>query len=98
MLDQEMRAIGRGLSARLRVGYTATALEVITAMVARMRQETGAAVCSLQQGEPRLLETMIEQRQLDFALTHLPIVNAALHILPLAALEVMLAVRAQTLV
>lgn len=94
-LDQEMRAIGRGFSARLRVGYTATALEVITAMVARLRQETGAVVFSLQQGEPRLLETMIEQRQLDFALTHLPIVNAALHVLPLAALEVVLVVPAE---
>lgn len=94
-LDQEMRAIGPGLSARLRVGYTATALEVITAMVARMRQETGAVVFSLQQGEPRLLETMIEQRQLDFALTRLPVVNSALHVLPLAALEVVLVVKAE---
>lgn len=93
-LDQEMRAIGRGFSARLRVGYTFVALEAITAMVAHMREEKGAIAFSLQQGEPRLLETMVEQRQLDFAVTHLPIVNAALHVLPLAALQLMLVVKA----
>jgi DNA-binding transcriptional LysR family regulator len=93
-LDQEMRAIGRGFSARLRVGYTSTALEVITAMVARMREERGAVAFSLQQGEPRLLETMIEQRQLDFAITHPPVVSAALHVVPLAAFQLMLVVKA----
>ncbi len=41
---------------------------------------------SLQQGEPRRLEAMIEQRQLDFAITRLPVVNAALHVLPSAVL------------
>lgn len=93
-LDQEMRAIGRGFSARLRVGYTSTALEVITTMVARIREERGAVAFSLQQGEPRLLETMVEQRQLDFAITHPPVVNAALHVVPLAALQLMLVVKA----
>jgi LysR family transcriptional regulator, salicylic acid-responsive activator of bsdBCD len=93
-LDQEMRAIGRGFSARLRVGYTSTALDVIASMVARIREERGAVAFSLQQGEPRLLETMVEQRQLDFAITHPPIVNAALHVIPLTALELMLVVKA----
>src|SRR6202044_1084832 len=63
-LDQEMRAIGRGFTARLRVGFTLVSIDVITAMVAPMREEGGAVSFSLQQGEPQLLETMVELRQL----------------------------------
>lgn len=37
-LDQEMRAIGRGFTARLRVGFTLVSTEIITAMVARCRR------------------------------------------------------------
>jgi DNA-binding transcriptional LysR family regulator len=90
-----MQAIGRGFSARLRVGYTSIALEAITAMVARVREKQGAVAFSLQQGEPRLLETLVEQRRLDFAVTHLPVADAALHVLPLAALQLMLVVKAE---
>lgn len=93
-LDQEMHAIGQGFSARLRVGYTTIALEVITAMVAHVRGKKGPVVFSLHQGEPRLLETMVEQRRLDFAITHLPVADAALHVLPLAALQLVLVVKA----
>jgi DNA-binding transcriptional LysR family regulator len=38
-LDQQMWAIGRGFTAHLRVGFTHVAIEVITAMIARMREE-----------------------------------------------------------
>jgi hypothetical protein len=51
-----------------------------------MATHRDAVAFSLRQGEPRRLEAMIEQRQLDFAITRLPVVNAALHVLPSAVL------------
>ncbi len=49
-LDQEMRAIGRGFTARLRVGFTQVSIEVITAMVAHLRERGQPSASSLQQG------------------------------------------------
>lgn len=89
-LDQEMRAIGRGFTARLRVGFTQVSIEVVTAMVAQMREEGAAVSFSLQQGEPQLLETMVELRQLDFALTHMPVANPALGVEALAPMTMVL--------
>jgi len=43
---------------------------------------------SLHQGEPKMLEDMIEQRELDFAISHLPVANPALQVHPLVALQV----------
>ena len=77
-LDQQMRAIGRGFTAHLRVGFTHVAIEVITAMIARMREEGRTVSFSLHQGEPQLLEAMVELRQLDFAVTHMPVANPGL--------------------
>lgn len=92
-LDQEMRAIGRGFIARLRVGFTQVSIEIITAMVAQMREEGAAVSFSLQQGEPQLLETMVEMRQLDFAVTHMPVANVALHVEVLAPMTIVLLCR-----
>ena len=92
-VDQEMRAIGKGASARVRVGFTAVALDPITYMVAETAGRGASISFSLHQGEPRLLETMVEQRQLDFALTHLPVANPALHVLPMVALRLRLLAR-----
>ncbi|TCL62229.1 LysR family transcriptional regulator [Rhizobium sp. BK251] len=92
-LDQEMRAIGRGFTARLSVGFTQVSIEIITAMVAQIRAEGAAVSFSLQQGEPQLLESMVESRQLDFAVTHMPVVNAGLGIEPLATMGMALLCR-----
>ncbi len=89
-LDQDMRAIGRGFTARLRVGFTQVSIEIVTAMVAQIREEGAAVSFSLQQGEPQLLETMVELRQLDFAVTHMPVVNLALGVEALAPLTIVL--------
>ncbi|MBR1221851.1 LysR family transcriptional regulator [Bradyrhizobium sp. U87765 SZCCT0131] len=92
-LDQDMRAIGRGFTARLRVGFTQVSLEIITAMVAGLREEGIAVSFSLQQGEPQLLEMMVEERQLDFALTHMPVANSGLGVEALASLNIVLLCR-----
>ena len=89
-LDQEMRAIGRGYTARLRVGFTQMSIEAIAAMVARMREDGSAVSFSLQQGEPQLLETLVEARQLDFAITHMPVANPALGVEILATMTMVL--------
>ncbi|WP_426421192.1 LysR family transcriptional regulator [Bradyrhizobium genosp. A] len=92
-LDQEMRAIGRGFTTRLRVGFTQVSIEIITSMVARIREEGAAVSFSLQQGDPQLLETMVELRQLDFALTHMPVANFGLGVEPLAPMTIILLCR-----
>jgi LysR family transcriptional regulator, salicylic acid-responsive activator of bsdBCD len=92
-LDQEMRAIGRGFTARLRVGFTLVSIEIITAMVAQMRDEGTAVSFSLQQGEPQLLETLVEMRQLDFTLTHMPVANSGLGVEALAPMAIVLLCR-----
>ena len=93
-LDQEMRAIGRGFTTRLRVGFTQMTIETVAAMVAQLREAGGAISFSLQQGEPQLLEAMVEARQLDFALTHLPVANPGLAVEALAPLSMVLLCRA----
>ncbi len=92
-LDQEMRAIGRGFTARLRVGFTQVSIEIITAMVAQIREQGSAVSFSLQQGEPQLLETMVELRQLDFAVTHMPVANVGLGVEALAPMTIALLCR-----
>lgn len=92
-LDQEMRAIGRGFTARLRVGFTQMSIEAIATMVANMREDGNAVSFSLQLGEPQLLEAMVESRQLDFALTHMPVANPALGMEVLASMTIALLCR-----
>jgi len=92
-LDQDMRAIGRGFTARMRVGFTQVSIEIITAMVAQIREEGAAVSFSLQQGEPQLLETMVELRQLDFAVTHMPVANVGLGVEALAPMNIVLLCR-----
>ena len=93
-LDQDMRAIGRGFTARLRVGFTQILVDAVAAMVAAMREDGGAVSFSLQQSEPQLLEAMVEARQLDFALTHMPVANPALAVEVLAPMTIVLLCRA----
>jgi LysR family transcriptional regulator, salicylic acid-responsive activator of bsdBCD len=92
-LDQEMRAIGRGFTARLRVGFTQVTVEAIAMMVAGMREEGNAVSFSLLQGEPQILETTVELRQLDFALTHMPVANPSLGVEVLASMTLALICR-----
>ena len=92
-LDQEMRAIGRGFTARLRVGFTQVSVGAIADMIARMRDDGAVVSFSLQQAEPQLLETMVELRQLDFAVTHMPVANLALGTEVLAPMAIVLLCR-----
>jgi DNA-binding transcriptional LysR family regulator len=92
-LNQEMVAIGRGFTAHLRIGFTQVSLGAIADMMAHMRDEGAAVSFSLLQGEPQLLETMIELRQLDFAVTHMPVANAALGAEVLAPMTIVLLCR-----
>jgi DNA-binding transcriptional LysR family regulator len=62
-------------------------------MVANMHRDGSAVSFSLQQGEPQLLETLVDARQLDFALTHMPVANPALAVEPLAPLTMVLLCR-----
>ena len=94
-LDQEMRAIGRGFTARLRVGFTQASTQAVARMVADMRESGSAVSFSLQQGEPQLLEMMVESRQLDFALTHMPVTNPALGVEVLASMMIVLSLPRQ---
>jgi DNA-binding transcriptional LysR family regulator len=93
-IEQEMAAIGRGFSARIRVGFTALSIEPVAEMITRIREGGAAITFSLHQGEPKLLEDMVEQGDLDFAFTHLPVANAALHVDPLFALRIAVIARA----
>jgi DNA-binding transcriptional LysR family regulator len=88
-----MRSIGRGFTARLRVGFTQMSNEAVATMVASMREGGSAVSFSLLQGEPQLLETLVESRQLDFALTHMPVGNPGLSVEVLAPMTMMLLCR-----
>jgi DNA-binding transcriptional LysR family regulator len=55
-LDQEMRAISRGFSAHLRVGFTAVAMDVVTVMVARMSAMSTWSVSRLSRGSLNFLK------------------------------------------
>lgn len=92
-IEDEMRAIGRGSTGRVRVGYTTLYRNLVIQMVGAVRAEGESASFSLRQGEPEALEMMVEQRQLDFALTQLPVVNPALQVLTLPTPRLMLIAR-----
>lgn len=92
-LEQQMRAIGRGFTARLRIGFTQISVEAVAASVAAMREDGSAVNFSLQQGEPQLLEAMVEARQLDLAITHMPVANPALAVEVVAPMTVVLLCR-----
>ena len=62
-------------------------------MVAQIREEGAAVSFSLQQGEPQLLETMVELRQLDFAVTHMPVANFGLGVEALVPMTIVLLCR-----
>lgn len=91
-VEQEMQAIGKGASARVRIGFTAVSIDPITRMIGAHQAASGVSF-SLHQGEPRLLEAMVESRDLDFAVTHMPVANPALHVRPAAAPVLMLLAR-----
>jgi LysR family transcriptional regulator, salicylic acid-responsive activator of bsdBCD len=80
-------------SAHIRVGFTALGVEPVADMIEQMRGEQLGVSFSLHQGEPKMLEDMIEQRELDFAISHLPVANPALQVHPLAALQVTVILR-----
>jgi DNA-binding transcriptional LysR family regulator len=86
-IGEEMAALGRGVSGRVRVGFVAAGIEPVARTVAALGAELPSVTFSLHQGEPRLLEDMIERRAIDFALTHLPVSNPALAVHPLAELQ-----------
>ncbi len=92
-LEQDMRAIGRGFTARLRVGFTQILVEAVAEMVAGMREDGSAISFFLQQSEPQQLEAMVESRQLDFALTHMPVANPAIAAEVLAPMVIVLLCR-----
>lgn len=92
-LDQQMRSIGRGYTATLRVGFTQLSVEAVAMMAAKMREDGNAVNFSLQQGEPQLLETLVEARHLDFAVTHMPVANPALGSEALAPMQMVLLCR-----
>ena len=92
-IDEEMGALGRGAQGRVRIGFVAAGMDVIARTVVALRAELPLVTFSLHQGEPRLLEEMIERRALDFALTQLPVANPALAVKPLMDLHFVALVR-----
>jgi LysR family transcriptional regulator, salicylic acid-responsive activator of bsdBCD len=92
-IEEEMAALGRGAKGRVRIGFVAAGMDVAARTVAALRAELPLVTFSLHQGEPRLLEEMIERRALDFALTQLPVANPALAVKPLMELHFVALVR-----
>ncbi|WP_415767958.1 LysR family transcriptional regulator [Paraburkholderia sp. J69-1] len=92
-IDEEMMALGRGTKGRVRVGFVAAGLEAVAQTVAELHAELPLVTFSLHQGEPRLLEDMVEHRALDFAVTQMPVSNPALAVKELSALEFFALVR-----
>ncbi|CAE6806171.1 LysR family transcriptional regulator [Paraburkholderia domus] len=86
-IEDAMTSLGRGFSGRVRIGFVTAGIEPVARTVATLRAELPSVTFSLHQGEPRLLEDMIERRAIDFALTHLPVANSALAVRTLTQLE-----------
>jgi len=85
-LDEDMLALGQGNTGRVRIGFVSAGLEAVAQVVACLRGKMPQVTFSLHQGEPRLLEEMIEQRAVDFALTSFPVANPAFIARPLSEL------------
>jgi LysR family transcriptional regulator, salicylic acid-responsive activator of bsdBCD len=94
-LDEEMIALGRGLSACVRVGVTSFSIELVSRMAETLRREQQAVSIALHLAEPQALEDMVERHDLDFALTHLPVASAALHVEPLRKMPLHVVLQAQ---
>lgn len=86
-IDEEMMALGRGTKGRVRVGFVAAGLDAVAQTVAELNAELPLVTFSLHQGEPRLLEDMVEHRALDFAVTQMPVSNPAFAVKQLSALQ-----------
>lgn len=88
-LDEDLLALGQGNTGRVRVGFVSAGLDAVAQVVAELRAKMPRVTFSLHQGEPRLLEEMIEQRAVDFALTSFPVANPAFIARPLSELNFM---------
>lgn len=88
-LDEDMQALGDGSTGRVRIGFVSAGLEAVSQTVLRLHAQRPQVKFSLHQGEPRLLEELIEQRALDFALTSFPVANPAFAAHPLSGLNFM---------
>lgn len=86
-IDEDMSALGRGAKGRVRIGFVAAGMDAVARTVSMLHAELPLVTFSLHQGEPRLLEELIERRALDFALTQMPVANPALAVRPLSELH-----------
>lgn len=75
--NQDTQAFGAGNTGRVRIGFVSAGLEAVAQVVVKLRAKMPNVTFSLYQGEPRLLEEMIEKRAIDFALTTFPVTNPA---------------------
>lgn len=88
-LDEDIQALGEGSTGRVRIGFISAGLDAVSQTVRRLHELHPQVRFSLHQGEPRLLEDLIEQRALDFALTSFPVANPAFVAHPLSGLNFM---------
>lgn len=86
-VDEEMMALGRGNSGRIRVGTVATGIERLVAAVKDLHAVLPDVRFSFHQGEPLLLERQVHDRELDLAIVQQPVEMPNLAILPLVALH-----------
>jgi|RhiMetStandDraft_4_1073278.scaffolds.fasta_scaffold94150_1 DNA-binding transcriptional LysR family regulator len=82
-VDSQMHAWAKGLKGKVSIGTVAAGVTVLARIVSQLKRELPDVVFSIHLGEPDTLEKLIEERQLDFAVTQWPVGSASLQSEPL---------------
>lgn len=76
-IEGEIHAFSEGQRGVLRIGCVDMATGLLAGAVAALREDHPALQFSLHQGDPLFLEELLERRQIDAALVHLPLTLTA---------------------
>lgn len=82
-VDAQMHAWAKGLKGKVSIGTVTAGVTVLARIVSQLKRQLPDVVFSIHLGEPDALETLLEERQLDFAVTHWPVGSALLQSEPL---------------
>lgn len=82
-VDAQMHAWAKGLKGKVSIGTVTAGVTVLARIVSQLKRQLPDVVFSIHLGEPDALEKLLEERQLDFAVTHWPIGSALLQSEPL---------------
>ncbi|QGU85822.1 LysR family transcriptional regulator [Erwinia sorbitola] len=72
-IDSEMRTFSEGQRGVVRIGCVDMGIVLLTNAIVALRSERPDLQFSLHQGDPLYLEELLERRQIDAALVHLPL-------------------------